>query len=166
MITVVSGISNGKLSSHGKRLVAASMYTKGKAFLGAAMLLRQKSGYEFVVLHLLCQGIEVTLKGILLFIDYDKYKPKLRQISHDLLRVSEAAALAAGLPSLKNDIRAELEILSNLYSKHLLRYGSGYDILVDPGSISSHRVLHRMAAVLRLVERKAMLEEQRAKREA
>lgn len=132
------------------------MYAKGKAFLGAAILLRQKGGHEFVVLHLLCQGIEVTLKGLLLFIDYDKYKPKLRRIGHKLLSASEEATKAAGLPPLKRDIRIELEALSNLYSQHLLRYGSGYDILVNPDSIPSNRVLHRLAAVLRLAERKGL----------
>lgn len=130
------------------------MYAKGKAFLGAAILLRQKGGDEFVVLHLLCQGIEITLKGLLLFIDYDKHKPKLRRIGHKLLSASEAAAKAAGLSPLKRDIRVELEVLSSLYSQHLLRYGSGYDIFVNPDSIPSKRVLHRMVAVLRLAERK------------
>lgn len=88
--------------------------------------------------------------------DYDKYKPKLRHIGHKLLSVSEAAAKAAGLPPLKKDVRTELEVLSNLYSQHLLRYGSGYDILVDPNTIPSSRVLRRMVAVLGLAERKGL----------
>ena len=156
MATVISTVGHGQLTAHGKRLVAASMFAKGKAFLGAAILLRQKGGYEFVVLHLLCQGIEVTLKGLLLFMDYDKYKPKLRHIGHKLLSVSEATAKAAGLPPLKKDVRTELEVLSNLYSQHLLRYGSGYDIFVNPSTIPSNRVLRRMVAVLRLAERKGL----------
>ena len=156
MATIVSAVGHAQLTTHGKRLVAASMYAKGKAFLGAAILLRQKGGYEFVVLHLLCQGVEVTLKGLLLLIDHDKYKPRLRRIGHNLLSASEATAKAAGLSPLKRDIRTELEVLSNLYSKHLLRYGSGYDILVDPSTIPSHRVLRRMGAVLRLAERKGI----------
>lgn len=156
MATVISAVGHAQLTAHGKRLVAASMFAKGKAFLGAAILLRQKGGYEFVVLHLLCQGIEVTLKGLLLFMDYDKYKPKLRRIGHKLLSVSEAAAKAAGLPPLKKDVHTELEVLSNLYSQHLLRYGSGYDILVNPSTIPSSRVLRRMVAVLRLAERKGL----------
>lgn len=61
MVSVISAVGHAQLTAHGKRLVASSMFAKGKAFLGAAILLRQKGGYEFVVLHLLCQGIEVTL---------------------------------------------------------------------------------------------------------
>jgi len=65
---------------HGKRVVAESMYAKGKSFIGAALLLRQWEGYEYVVLYLLCQGIEITLKGLLLMKDYDRYKGKLKPV--------------------------------------------------------------------------------------
>jgi hypothetical protein len=74
-------------SWHGRRLIAASMYQKGKHFVLAALLLRQKGGYEYVVLHLLCQGIEITLKALLLSADYDTHRPKLRSYGHDLLRL-------------------------------------------------------------------------------
>ncbi len=45
------------------------MYAKGKAFLGAAIFLRKKNGYDFVVLHLIFQGVVVMLKGLLLGVD-------------------------------------------------------------------------------------------------
>ena len=80
MTTIVSALGTATLTVHGKRMVAESMYVKGKVFLGAAVLLRQKGGYEFVVLHLLCQGIEVVLKGLLLAIDYDKFNPSSRRL--------------------------------------------------------------------------------------
>ena len=156
MSTVISAVGHAQPTAHAKRLVAASMFAKGKAFLGAAILLRQKGGDEFVVLYLLCQGIEVSLKGILLFIDYDKYKPQLKRIGHKLLSLSEATAKAVGLSPLKKDVYSELEVLSNLYSQHLLRYGSLYDIFVNPCTISSDRVLRRMVAVLRLAKRKSL----------
>lgn len=156
MTTIVSA-SVTKLTAHGKRMVAESMYDKGKAFLGAAVLLRQKGGYEYVVLHLLCQGIEIVLKGLLLAIDYDKFKPKLRQFDHDLLKVTDAATAAAGFPALRPRIHAEMESLNRLYSRHLLCYGSGYDILVDPNTLPSRLVLRRMVALLRLVERKGLI---------
>lgn len=138
-------------------MVAESMYVKGKAFLGAAVLLRQKGGYEFVVLHLLCQGIEVVLKGLLLAIDYDKFKPKLKKFGHDLLKVTDAATSAVGIPALRPRVRSEMESLNQLYSRHLLRYGSGYDILVDPKTIRSRLVLRRMIALLQLIERKGLI---------
>lgn len=112
MAPVISAVGHAQLTAQGKRLVAASMFAKDKAFLSAAILLRQKGGYEFVVLHLLCQGIEVTLKGFLLFVDYDKYKPKLRRFGHKLLSVSVEAVKAAGLLPLKKDVRIKQSVLS------------------------------------------------------
>jgi len=118
------------------------------------MLLRQKGGYEYVVLHLLCQGIEIVLKAALLAIDYNAYQPLLsKKYRHNLIKVADAAILAAGLSPLSPTHRAELHALSDLYSRHLLRYGSGYDILVDPSTISSRRILRCMAAALRLIDR-------------
>lgn len=157
MARVVAAVGHARLTLHGKRLLALSMYQKGKAFLGAALLLRRERGDEYVVLHLLCQGIEIVLKGLLLVIDYSTYKPRLKTIGHDLLKASDAAMGAAGLPPLRGPTRSELKTLNTLYSKHLLRYGSGHDILVDPSTIPSRRVLHRVGAVLRIVERRGLL---------
>ena len=146
-----------RLTVHGKRIVAESMYAKGKAFLGAAVLLRRNGGYEYVVLHLLCQGIEIVLKGLLLAIDYDNFEPRLKQFGHNLLSVTDAATSAAELLPLRPNIRAEMETLNQLYSRHLLRYGSGYDVLVNPSTISSRLVLRRMVALLHLIERKGFI---------
>jgi hypothetical protein len=161
MVTAVSGKATLKLSLHGKRMVAESMYAKGKAFLAAALLFRQKGGQEYVVLHLLCQGFEVTLKGLLLAVDYDKFKPKLRKFGrfgHDLVILIDAATTAASLPPLKPVVRTELEGLNKLYSPNFLRYGSGYDILVDPRTIPSDQVLRHITAVLRFIERKRIMQ--------
>jgi hypothetical protein len=133
------------------------MYAKGKAFLGAAILLRHKKGNDYVVLHLVCHGIEDLLKGLLLFVDYDKFKPKLRDLGHDLVEIADAVSEAGLRPPLRQPIRTELEGLSRLYSSHRLRYGSGYDILVDPKTIPSKRVLRYMGAVLRFVERRRLI---------
>ena len=54
---------------------------------------------------------------------------------------------------MRADLAEELRTLSNLYSKHLLRYGSGYDILVDPRTISRERAFRRLGATIRLAER-------------
>ena len=79
MTKISSSITQGVWTDYAKQWVAASMYSKGKNFLGAALLRRQNAGYEYVVLHLICQGAEITLKGLLLFKDFEKYKPKLRK---------------------------------------------------------------------------------------
>ena len=158
MAKVISSVGTAHISDHGKRMVAKSMRAKGQAFLGAAMLLRRETkGHEFVVLHLLCQGIENLLKGLLLAADYDTYNPRLQKLGHDLVRIVRVTTQVAGVRPLRPPVQAELEALNRLYSSHRLRYGSGYDILVDPATIPSKLVLHRVAALLRLVRRRELL---------
>ncbi len=142
------------ITAYGKRLVAECMYAKGKSFIGAAILLRQESGYEYGVLYLLCQGIEIILKALLLLRAYDKYKPRLKKpYGHDLETLVAAVVAEFKLHPLRSRPATELHALNSLYGNHLLRYGSFYDVLVNPVTISGGRVLLRMAAVLRLAER-------------
>lgn len=148
-----SGAMKMELARHGKYLRAMSMYVKGKHFLGAAILLRRHGGNEFVVLHLMCQGIEIALKGLLLLKDYDVYSPKLRRIGHNLVRAADEARNCFGLHAMSPSIAEELQRLNSLYSQHMLRYGSVADIFFSPDSIQSQRVYRRMAAVIRLAER-------------
>lgn len=133
------------------------MYVKGKVFIGAAILLRRQGNSEqtdHVVLHLLCQGIEVTRKGLLLLRDYDRFIARLRKpLGHNLSKVAKEASTAYGVKPMRGDLDGELRTLSNLYSQHLLRYGSGYDILVDPRTIARERAFYRLEAVIRLAER-------------
>lgn len=145
------------MTVYAKQLVAQSMYEKGKAFLGAALLLRQRAAYEYAVLHLLCQGIEVLGKGYLLSASYDTHKPKLRSYGHNLVKLVAAVERAANIRILRPATRAELEVLNNLYMQHLLRYGSGYDILVNPKTIPSRKVLLRAAALMKLANRRGVL---------
>lgn len=147
----------GQLTQHGKQMISQSMCEKGKAFIGAALLLRQRNGCEYVVLHLLCQGIEVFGKGYLLSVNYDVYKPKLRNYGHDLTKLVKAIETASGLSIIKPKIFDELNELNILYKQHLLRYGSGYDILVNPNTIPSHNVLTCAATLIRLAYRKNTL---------
>jgi hypothetical protein len=149
----------GILTPHAKRMIATSTYTKGKAFIAAAMLLvsraEKNEAFGYVVLHLLCQGTELILKGIMLLTDYDKYHPeRLRdKVRHNLATAAQWAISATGAKPLRPAMQAELETLNRLYQNHLLRYGSVFDILVTPSSITSTRVLRRMAAVIRLTDR-------------
>lgn len=147
----------GSLTPHAKRLIAVSMYEKGKAFVGASILVRGKSNSEatdYVLLYLLCQGVEVTLKGLLLLNDYDRFRKRLKKfIGHDLLKVANEASTAYGLNPLRDALEDELQYLSNLYSDHFLRYGTRTDLFIDPRSVQRGRVFRRLAAVLRLAER-------------
>ena len=133
------------------------MYNKGKAFIGAAILLSRETASEhsdYVVLHLLCQGIELVLKGLLLDRDYDRYFPRLpRSLGHDLKKIALETASAYGRKLPRGGVVTELEALSTLYKQHLLRYGGVSDMHVDPRTIRRDKVLRYVTAVLRLAER-------------
>jgi hypothetical protein len=73
MIVNISATAGSKnLTPDGKKMIAQQMYHKGKGFIVAAILLKQKEIFDSVAIHLLLQGIENTLKGGLLLIDYNK----------------------------------------------------------------------------------------------
>lgn len=145
---------------YARRLRAKSMYWKGKSFIAAAIRLREHEGYEYVVLHLACMGIEITLKGLLLLKDFKRYEPKLKAVyGHNLTPLVNDALSEFGLFPAREPLAKELDYLSSLYVKHLLRYGSFFDILVDPNTIKSEQVLRRLAAALRLAERELTRQE-------
>ena len=154
MTTVDMKAGKGHLTTHSKRMIGESMYAKGKRFVAAALLLRQRHGYEYVVLHLLCQGIEITLKGLLIMRDYDKYKDRLkRAFGHNIKKLVAAAVSEFNVRPLRPPLETELEMLSSLYSRQRLRYGTFYDVLVDPETIQSRLALRKIAAVIRLADR-------------
>lgn len=141
-------------TEYGKRLMALALYRRGKSFIGAAVLLGQQAGADrYVVLHLLCQGVEIILKALLLLLDYEKYIKLQRRYGHDLNRVVTAAIEAFGLHPMRPKLAQEVQALNNFYSQHLLRYDGLHDILIDPASIESNRMFRRIAAVLRVTER-------------
>lgn len=79
---VEAEMMSGTLGRDSKRYGAGSMYLNGKAFIGEAILTSRQGSSEqtdYVVLHLLCQGIECTLKGLLLLRDYDRFIGKMRR---------------------------------------------------------------------------------------
>jgi hypothetical protein len=138
---------------YGKRLIAFAMCENGKSFIGAAILLRQHGSDEYPVLHLICQGIEVLGKGLLLVANYEKYQPLLRRYGHNLVKVTKAIENELGVKILNPTIMQELDKLNGLYSNHHFRYASGINVLVDAKSISSSKVLRRTTALMRLAAR-------------
>ena len=152
MTVVKINFEEGKLTEHGKKHVARAMFEKGKSFVRASAYLRKENGYEFVILHLLCQGMEITLKSFLLFGNYDKYKSQLKQIGHNLEKLAEVCSQEYGIAVGRKELLSELTILNSLYADHILRYGYGsvQDILVDPKTIRSGWVGWRLAASIRL----------------
>lgn len=152
MAQVNAGATLG-LTTHGRQLIARALYSKGRSFVGAAVLLQRHGGDEYVVLHLLCQGIEIILKALLLFLDHKKYSKLQRKFGHDLNQLISAAIDGYQLHHLRPPLAAEIKALNDFYSKHLLRYAGLHDIFIAPGSIASERTFRRLAAVLRLANR-------------
>lgn len=142
------------LTNHGKDMVTLAMFEKGKAFIGAAVLVDRKNGHRAVVLHLLCQGIEIILKAILLKVDYARFKPQLRKLGHNLKRTAREVRSETGLRVFPGAAGIELATLDNYYRQHLLRYASSFDILIDPNTIPSAKALWHTAAIIRLCESK------------
>jgi hypothetical protein len=150
------------LTPFGKSMRALSMYGKGRAFLLAATLLNRSmegeehrsEAAEYVVLHLLCQGIETLLKGLLLLRDFDHWHSRLEKpLGHKLLRVGNETLRTYGLRPLRGDVLKELDRLDAMYRRHRLRYASAQDEFIAPASIECQSIWFRVRAVLRLAER-------------
>ncbi|WP_353189527.1 hypothetical protein [Pandoraea pnomenusa] len=141
------------LSTYSKRKIGQIQYDKGRAFVASALLLKRHCGNEAVVLYLLCQGIEVALKALLLLKDFDLYEKK--RFGHDIVKVANEAASSFGLHPLSSPLAEQLRRVSLLYSdrRQLLRYGSLSDILIPASSIERERVMRRMFAAIRLADR-------------
>ena len=142
------------MSTHAKAIVACAMYEKGRAFLGASLLVNQKKGNAYVVLHLLCQGIEIVLKALLLRRDYDTHRPTLKRLGHNLVRTATSVRTATDLHVFTHGALAELQILNSFYSQHLLRYASNVDILINPETIPHKRVARHAFALVKYCEKK------------
>lgn len=153
MRTISLRVSSLKLTTYAKSQIANSMYWKGKNFLQAAILLRQHGGNEYIVLHLLCQGVEIVLKALLLLKDFDSFQPQLKiKFGHNLNTLAVEVLSQFGLKSLRPALATELHELNILYSKHLLRYSSSSDFLVDPSTIQSDLIFTRILAAIRLTD--------------
>ena len=139
-------------SNYSKRMIAYRMYFKGKQFVGAALLLQAKGGDGSVVRHLLCQGVELVLKGLLLLKGYDTYKPKLRKLGHHLCRIAQETSNCYGVKVPAHVVR-ELDTLNSFFSIHAFRYAGFGDVMLDLQNVPLDKVLRRIAAVIRLTDR-------------
>jgi hypothetical protein len=140
-------------SPYAKRQVGLDMYVRAKNFIAAAVLLKREQGSPFVIRHLLCQGIELLLKAILLMVDYDKYFPELRKIGHDLLKASKKVQEATGIDFVSASLKDEMQGLSQFFKLHMLRYASTLGLLTGADTLPMGKTLGRTAAALRVVER-------------
>jgi hypothetical protein len=147
-----------RLSLWGKHEVAKSMFEKGVAFFHTYQLLQKEDlsePAEWVSLHNLCQGVEVTLKSLLLFSDFDKYRPMLKDaFGHDLGRLFDGAILEYKLHGLSNSSKQEIAELSKFYRCNTMRYGTGMDFFIIPNGVKRERVVRLMAQIIKSTIRK------------
>jgi hypothetical protein len=147
------------LTNSGKKLMAARGYEKGKAFIGASLLLSRKGSaenFEYVSLHLLCQGVEIILKSLLLFQDFNKYYPMLQDKrklkNHDLCKIAEEACRAYKI-RFRPAVKTELKELSVRFASGDLRYPGLYDIFIAPSTIPHRNIFRWIAAIVRIANR-------------
>ena len=142
------------LTRYGESRVALSMIARGQHFFSAGAMLSQKGGNGYVTRHLLCQGAELILKGLLLLGDFPKYWPLLKvKFNHRLLRLADEVADLYSQPKPAGALRAELVMLDRLYRSHHLRYASGMDLLINPETIADQLVTDRLLALVVLTKR-------------
>jgi predicted transcriptional regulator len=157
--------SGGKLTPYAKRRFAIATYEKGRAFLFAALLLREKThseAQEYVIRHLVCQGVELISKATLLFVNYDKYMPLMeRHFRHNIRMTADEALAVTKQKPLSHLLAKQLDQLSHFYSQHLLRYGGLQDIFINPDSLTYELIVHRACAGFRLITAEIVRAEQR-----
>jgi hypothetical protein len=161
MRTVKASISGtAKPTAHGKRAVAISIYERGKAFSRAADALNipsQSQADTLVQLHLFCQATELVLKALLLIQNYEEFKPKLeKKLHHDLAKTAKKTAHAYGTKVGSKRLEDELQLLTSLYKQKggMLRYSGLLNIFHDARKIPYTLTKRRLAALLKLVDRK------------
>ena len=97
--------------------------------------------------------MEAILKGLLLFKNYNHYQSRLRGIGHNLKMLVSVVSKEFKLKKpMSKALAADIETLNSLYSTHRLRYGTIYDLFVDPNTIPYRPILKRIAAVIRLAD--------------
>lgn len=146
------------LTLAGKAMIAASTYYKGKAFFGAALLLRQRGGNEWVVRHLVGQSIELMCKAMLLAADFDGYRIKLAKppYGHNLVKLVAEARGAYGLHELDRETSGELAAFNKSYAGHTLRYGGIIDLFHIPSTVPVERLIRKCGITLHVIERRRL----------
>jgi hypothetical protein len=150
------------LTNSGKKLMAVRGFEKGKAFIGASLLLCQKGSgenFEYVTLHLLCQGVEIILKSLLLLQDFNKYYPMLQEQKklkhHDLCKIAEIFCNAYAVrfrPAVKKELRG----LTAGFASGGFRYASLHDVFIAPNTIPHRNVFRWIGAIVRMANRELM----------
>jgi hypothetical protein len=145
----------GSLTPAGRHYIAFAMFRRGHEFLKASALLSQHDGYPFVVFHLLCQGLELMLKGLLRASDWTRYNEQFlrKELRHDLVKAAETMITEFRLPPLRPDVLSELVELNRLYNTNQLRYAGLQDLFGGSNGIRTELVVDEALKLLVLGNR-------------
>lgn len=149
---------------------ADTMFRTGGAYLSAAAAFSKEvkaatergqpladndHGPEWAWLQLICQGIEVSLKGFLMFKNYDHYTLKhlAKYFGHDIFKLATETLSKFGLSPMNSKVAKELQFISDLYCNRSLRYGVFFDPQLKPKTIESDLVVNKLVAGLKLAYR-------------
>ena len=147
--------TKGTWTKGGKRMRAMIMYNKGKEFIAASVLLnRQQRTQSFVQIHLLLQGFEIILKGILLYHDYDKHTKKLRKYGHNLIKLTNKVKLIKPYNTvLDKEFTNRLSNLNQQYTNTNLRYGSLLDVFIDSNTIDITNIAIKIKELIEVFDK-------------
>ena len=115
----------------------------------------QYSGDGYVVRHLLCQGLELVLKALLLLKDYDKYEPLLhkpKHFGHNLMALTNEVCDLYEV-KLRAKHLADLARLNHFFQAHLFRYAHHMEMDFSPADAFPIRQLRfRILSLLNLAD--------------
>lgn len=144
-----------KLTAFGKKLKGSIMFSKGKEFIGASILLKQQQeNSSFVQIYLLLQGIEVLLKGVLLMEDFDKYSGEVlkKKFHHNIPKlISEVKGLYK-ISRLDSKFESAINALLSTNPWVGLRYAWAVDFFLDPMEYEVEMVYKKIIQTIKAVE--------------
>lgn len=109
-------------------------------------------------MHIICQGLEITLKSALLYKDYDQYKPQLQSsLGHDLEKALKLYLSEFGIKRIDKRIISELSGLNSFYKAHRLKYASLISIMIDPKTIKSDWTIKLISRLIKSLDKKFQL---------
>lgn len=156
LITATFKVSAFKKTTKGKQLAAWRFYLRGRQFIRVAFTLDQDDpGDGYVVRHLLCQGVELILKALLLRKNYDKYRPLLRKapFGHDLLGLlNEVKQLY--IVKLEPELLADITKLNSFFKTHLFRYSDIEAFLSPAETFPIRRCLEKLLDLMQVMDRR------------
>lgn len=155
-ITATFKRSDIKRTAKGKQFSAWQFYLRGRQFIRAALALDQDDpGDGYVVRHLLCQGIELILKALLLRKNYNNYFPLLskKKYGHNLIALLDEVARLYKV-KVAPDLLVDLRKLNSFFKAHLFRY-SDIEAMFSPAtSFPITRTLEKLLPLMKAMDRR------------